>query len=67
MKTWGAVVKVFVALLAIAGAIVVVAKYGDKIVAWCKKIFKKNKPLKMITVVSDDEDDDLDANETDFE
>lgn len=35
MKT---VLKILAALAAIAGVIYVVATYGDKIVAWCKKV-----------------------------
>lgn len=37
MKTVSIIVKLLVALAAIAGAIYVAATYGDKIVAWCKK------------------------------
>lgn len=35
MKT---VLKVLTALAAIAGVVYVIAAYGDKIVAWCKKL-----------------------------
>ena len=35
MKT---VLKIFAALAAVAGAVYVLATYGDKIVAWCKKL-----------------------------
>ena len=35
MKT---VLKILAAMAAIAGVIYVVATYGDKIVAWCKKV-----------------------------
>ena len=38
MKVWNAIWKTILALAAIAGIIYVLAKYGDKIVAWCKKI-----------------------------
>ena len=38
MKVFNAIVKIFVALAAVAGAIYVAATYGDKIVAWCKKM-----------------------------
>lgn len=37
MKTVSIVIKVLVALAAIAGIVYVVATYGDKIVAWAKK------------------------------
>ncbi len=38
MKTVGFVLKVLAALAVVAGAIYVVATYGDKIVAWVKKV-----------------------------
>ena len=38
MKVFGVIVKVVLALAAIAGLIYVAATYGDKIVAWAKKM-----------------------------
>lgn len=38
MKTFGTIMKILAALAAIAGAIYVAATYGDKIVAWAKKL-----------------------------
>ena len=38
MKVFNVIVKIIVALAAIAGAIYVLATYGDKIVAWAKKM-----------------------------
>lgn len=38
MKNLNAIVKIVTALAAVAGAIYVVATYGEKIVAWCKKV-----------------------------
>lgn len=38
MKVWNTIVKIAVALAAIAGIVYVAATYGDKIVAWCKKL-----------------------------
>ena len=38
MKTLTAIVKVLAALAAVAGAVYVVATYGDQIVAWAKKL-----------------------------
>ena len=38
MKIFTNIVKVLVALSAIAGAVYAVATYGDKIVAWAKKL-----------------------------
>ena len=37
MKTLNAIVKVLAVLAAVAGAIYVIAAYGDKIVAWAKR------------------------------
>lgn len=38
MKTLNVVVKVLTALAAVAGAVYVIATYGDQIVAWAKKM-----------------------------
>ena len=38
MKTLNAIVKIFAALAAVAGVIYVIAVYGDRIVAWAKKV-----------------------------
>lgn len=38
MKTVNTIIKIVTALAAIAGAIYLVATYGDKIVAWAKKL-----------------------------
>ena len=38
MKTFNAIVKVLAALAAAAGAVYVVATYGEQIVAWAKKV-----------------------------
>lgn len=38
MKTINAIVKVLTALAAIAGAVYIIATYGDQIVAWAKKM-----------------------------
>ena len=35
------IVKILTALAAVAGAICIVATYGEQIVAWCKKIWSK--------------------------
>ena len=40
MNTFKAVVKILAALAAVAGAIYLIATYGDKIVAWAKKLLK---------------------------
>lgn len=41
MKLFGTILKVFAALAAAAGAVYVVATYGDKIVAWAKGLMNK--------------------------
>ena len=38
MKTVNTIIKIVTALAAIAGAIYLIATYGDKIVAWAKKL-----------------------------
>ena len=38
MKTVNVIVKVVAALAAVAGIVYIVATYGDKIVAWAKKM-----------------------------
>lgn len=39
MKVFNTIAKIVTALLAIAGAVYVIATYGDRIVAWAKKVF----------------------------
>lgn len=41
MDTFRTIVKILTALAAIAGLIYVIATYGDKIVAWGKKLLEK--------------------------
>ena len=38
MKTAKLIAKIAVALAAVAGAVYIVATYGEQIVAWCKKV-----------------------------
>ncbi len=38
MKTVGVILKILAALAAVAGVVYVIAAYGDKIVAWAKKL-----------------------------
>lgn len=44
MKIFANVMKILAALAAVAGAVYVVATYGDKIVAWAKKLLNCTKP-----------------------
>lgn len=39
MKAFNTILKILAALAALAGAVYVVATYGDKIVAWAKKLW----------------------------
>ena len=45
MKTFALIMKILAVLLAIAGVVFLVATYGDKIVAWFKKLLNKAKPV----------------------
>ena len=38
MKTVNTIIKIVTALAAVAGAVYLIATYGDKIVAWAKKL-----------------------------
>ena len=38
MKVFSIIIKILVALAAVAGAVYIAATYGDKIVAWAKKL-----------------------------
>lgn len=41
MKAFNIIMKIVAAVVAIAGVIYIAATYGDKIVAWCKKMLGK--------------------------
>lgn len=47
MKIFNNIVKALVALAAVAGAVYAIATYGDKIVAWAKKLLN-NCPCKCV-------------------
>ena len=59
MKTFGKVMKVLTTIAAIIGVVYVIATYGEKIVAWCKKTMDS-----FIEIV-DDEEDELDDEDDD--
>ena len=42
MKSWNTIWKVLAAIVALAGIVYVVATYGDRIVAWAKKLLKRS-------------------------
>ena len=39
MKTFALIMKILAVLLAVAGLVFLIATYGDKIVAWAKKVW----------------------------
>lgn len=41
MKAVNTIIKIVIALMAVAGAVYVIATYGDKIVAWAKELMAK--------------------------
>lgn len=43
MKAFWTVMKVLAILAAIAGVIYVIATYGDKMVAWARKVLKRSR------------------------
>ena len=43
MKTMKVIAKIVIALAAIAGIVYVVATYGDRIVAWARKLLNRGK------------------------
>ena len=41
MKVWRTILSIVATLAAVAGIVYIVAKYGDKIVAWAKELMSK--------------------------
>lgn len=65
MKTWETVLKIVAALAAAAGIIFLIINYGDKIVAWFKKLFSKGE----VTIYDEEEvaaEGEIIAEESDF-
>lgn len=54
MKAFNTILKILTALAAVAGAIYVAATYGDKIVAWAKKVWAAMPKLDDRTVIFDE-------------
>lgn len=79
MKTFGIIIKIVVALAAIAGAIYLAATYGERVVAWARKMLtrKRNRNIDYEYDYDCEEEeeadfaataaDDVVASETDFE
>ena len=64
MKTWETILKITAALAAAAGIIFLIVNYGDKIVAWFKKLFSKSE----VTIYDEEEttEGEIVAEESDF-
>lgn len=45
MNKFNALLKVISALVAVVGAVYIIATYGDKIVAWAKKLIGSKNPI----------------------
>ena len=43
MKTFNLIAKIVAALAAVAGIVYIVATYGDKMVAWARKVLKRSR------------------------
>lgn len=69
-NTVGTILKIVAAVAAIAGIVYVIAAYGDRIVAWAKRMWEKVFCGDEFCYFCDDEDcccDDVAANTADFE
>ena len=67
MKIFGKVMAVITALAAIAGAVYVIATYGDKIVAWARNLLKRGKGEFEFDEYDYDELDEMDDEDEAFE
>lgn len=45
MKAFWTIMKILAVLAAIAGIVYIIAAYGDKIVAWARKLLNRQKPI----------------------
>ncbi|MBR5528941.1 MAG: hypothetical protein IKU57_00540 [Oscillospiraceae bacterium] len=66
MKVFTTILKIVAVIAAIAGIIYVVATYGDKIVAWARKLLRKGQEY-CCCKCDEDFDDILEAEDLDFE
>ena len=67
MKTFSVIAKVVAALAAVAGIVYVVATYGDKIVAWAKKLLGKGCCCGECECCEEAAEEVIEASEKDFE
>ncbi len=65
MKTFMIVLKVLAALAAVAGVVYLAATYGDKIVAWARKLISRNQ-VNYFDDMEDDFSDELDTEAEEF-
>lgn len=59
MKTWNTIAKLLTALAAVAGAVYIIATYGEQMVAWCKKALESLPKCPMCE--KDDDDADIEV------
>ena len=59
MKVFNRILKVFLALAAIAGVIYVIAAYGERIVAWAKSLLTRLRGKSDYYFAEDDFDEEL--------
>ena len=64
MKIVMTIVKILAVLAMIAGAIYLLATYGDKIVAWCKKMLPK-KGVKAEIIIDEEDENEADVENID--
>lgn len=64
MKLFTNIVKLLTALAAVAGAIYVIATYGDEIVAWAKKTLASWCPCSEAEPIADDPEEETVAADT---
>ena len=75
MKTFGTIMKILAAIAAVAGAIYLLATYGDQITAWARKLLDKvnsccpcrDDAVIYSTADASAQEEAVQAEETDFE
>ncbi len=60
MKTTRIIIKIAIAVVAVAGVVFLVATYGDRIAAWAKKTLRRLKKDEVCFYSTEDEECDLD-------
>lgn len=67
MKVFTKILAILAAVAAIAGAIYIVATYGDKIVAWAKSLLEKFRCKDEFIYCEEADEESVQAEEADFE